>query len=309
MGIHFQKSFHILKLCISVFIILASLSTIIKAQNYADTKSKTWFTSKQAAEKVWRIEDHGNDNIFLVEGDEKALLIDAGLGVADLSDYVKSITKLPLIVVNTHAHPDHCGGDFQFEEVYIHPSDSEGVAIFCNEKAHEDEVEQAEKSSPELSRLLLKDYFNFKMPVIHTIQEGYVFDLGNRTLEVIEVPGHTKGSICLLDKKNKILFTGDNNNTMVWLFLENSLPLELYLKTLKNLKNRSDEFTTLMPGHGDSLDKDFLDELIMCTQNILNGECKGEPYKTFVDYAKVCSYKRARVAFDPNKLFLNKEGD
>jgi len=79
---------------------------------------------------------------------------------------------------------------------------------------------------------------------------------------------------------------------------------ELYLKTIKNLIKRSDEFTTLLPGHGEPLDKDFLDELIICTQNILSGECKGKPYKTFVDYAKVCSFKRARIAFNPDNLYV-----
>ena len=304
MEIYYSKFFNVFKFSMIIILVFFSFNIIIRAQNKIDNSSKNWFTGKQVAEKVWRIEDHGNDNMYLVEGDNKALLIDAGLGVADLSAHIKSLTNLPLIIVNTHAHPDHCGGDFQFEEIYIHPADSAGVAIFCNEEAHQDAVEQAEKGSPELSGILLKEVIDFNMPLIHTIQEEFVFDLGNRKLEVIEVPGHTKGSICLLDKKNKLLFTGDNNNTMVWLFLENSLPLELYLKTLQNLKKRSNEFTTLMPGHGDPLDKDFLDELITCTQNILNGECKGEPYKTFVDYAKVCSYKRARVAFDPDKLFI-----
>ncbi len=303
MGNNHRKTVNVLKLLTSVLFFFA-FDISNNAQDKTNNNIKSWFTNKQVAENVWQIEDYGNDNTYLVKGDKKALLIDTGLGVADLYAYIKSLVNLPVIIVNTHSHPDHCGGDFQFDEVFIHPADSGEVAVFCNEKAHEKAVEQAGKRSSQLRRLLLKVDVIIKIPKIHTVSEGFVFDLGNRKLEVIEVPGHTKGSICLLDKKNKLLFSGDNNNTTVWLFLEKSLPLETYLKTLRSLQKRAGDFATLLPGHGDVLNKDFLDELTICTQNILNGECKAEPYKTFVDYARVCSYKRARVAFAPNKLYV-----
>ena len=269
-------------------------------------QSKSWFSVKQVADKVWRIDDHGGDNMYLVEGKDKALLIDAGTGVADLYACVKSITSLPVIVVNTHGHPDHCGSDFQFPEIYVHQSDSAMISYFCSEKNHRDGINKAKSDSPELASLFMSNVENFKLPGFLPVQQGFIFKLGNRNLEVIEVPGHTKGSICLLDAKNKLLFTGDNNNTIVWLFLQDCLPLELYIQTLRNLKKRSDEFTTLLPGHGNPLDKEFIDEQIICGQKILSGECKGEPYKTFVDYAKVCSYKRAGIAFNPDNLFEKK---
>jgi glyoxylase-like metal-dependent hydrolase (beta-lactamase superfamily II) len=272
-------------------------------QDSTNVQTKSWFLVKQVADKVWRIDDHGGDNMYLVEGDDKALLIDAGTGVADLSACIKSITALPLVVVNTHGHPDHCGSDYQFPEVYAHRSDFDMIASFCNESFHKDEVKRAEGKFPELAPLLLKQVDDFKMPKLLPVQQGFVFKLGKRDLEVIEVPGHTKGSICLLDAKNKLLFTGDNNNTIVWLFLKDCLPLEIYIQTLQNLKKRSGEFAVLLPGHGDPMDKEFIDEQIICGQNILSSKCKGDPYKTFVDYAKVCSYKRARIAFNPDNLF------
>jgi hydroxyacylglutathione hydrolase len=294
-------------------IFIAAILLIVPICIYSNTKdvkkdttnvqSKSWFTVKQVADKVWRIDDHGGDNMYVVEGKDKALLIDAGTGVADLSACVKSITSLPVIVVNTHGHPDHCGSDFQFPEVYIHQLDTAMIAYFCSEKYHSDEVSKAELDSPELASLLLSNVKNFKLPKFHTIQQGFVFDLGNRKLEVIEVPGHTKGSICLLDAENKLLFTGDNNNTLVWLFLQDCLPLELYIKNLQNLNKRSDEFSTLLPGHGDPIEKEFINEQIICGYKILKGECEGEPYKSFVGEAKVCSYKRARIAFNPDNLF------
>ncbi len=92
MKVHHNKSFKVFKLSITIFVVFFSLNLAIHAQDKTGTKSKKWFTSNQVAEKVWQIEDHGNDNMFLVEGNEKALLIDAGLGVSDLSAYIKSLT-------------------------------------------------------------------------------------------------------------------------------------------------------------------------------------------------------------------------
>jgi glyoxylase-like metal-dependent hydrolase (beta-lactamase superfamily II) len=99
-----------------------------------------------------------------------------------------------------------------------------------------------------------------------------------------------------------MLFTGDNNNTIVWLFLDGCLPLESYLHTLEKVQRRSKDFTMLLPGHGEPLDNEFIDEQIVCARNILSGECKGEPYKTFAGDAKICYYKRAGIAFDPDNL-------
>lgn len=81
----------------------------------ADQVSERWFTVTRISESVWRIDDHGRDNIYLVEGSEKALLIDTGTGVGDLKGLAASLTDRPVLVVNTHAHPDHCAGNHQFD--------------------------------------------------------------------------------------------------------------------------------------------------------------------------------------------------
>jgi hydroxyacylglutathione hydrolase len=264
--------------------------------------SETWFTTKQVAEGVWRIDDHGNDNMYLVEGRDKALLVDTGLGVADLAGFVKSLTALPVIVVNTHGHPDHAGGNPQFRQAYAHPSDFELIKRFFAGDYRANTVRRILLESPGLASLILRDTMDLKIPLLLPATQGTVFDLGGRKLEVIETPGHTSGSICLLDAENKLLFTGDNDNTLVWLFLKDCLPLETYLQTLQSLKQRAGEFETLLPGHGDPLDKTFIDEQIVCAQNILSGACKGEPYQSFAGDALLCTYKRAGIAFDPENL-------
>jgi hydroxyacylglutathione hydrolase len=270
------------------------------------TKIVSWFTAKTVADKVWRIDDHGSDNMYLVEGKDKALLIDTGTGVGDLLGFVKSLTKLPIVVVNTHGHPDHAGGNFQFQEVYAHSADFELIQRFTEKANRDSSAQRALRSAPEMAKTILMEVNDYQTPAPISIKDGYVFDLGGRQLKVIEVDGHTPGSICLLDAENHLLFTGDNDNTLVWLFLADSLPIETYLKSLENLKQTAGILNTMLPGHGDPIDGAFLNEQIVCCKQILDGTCKGETYHSFVGDALKCSYKRASVAFNPENLFEKK---
>ena len=278
-----------------------SQSTSAKVDSIA-AKPAAWFSITQIADGVWRIDDHGNDNMYLVAGKEKALLVDAGTGMGDLLACVNRLTSLPVIAMNTHGHTDHAGGDYQFSPIYAHLADSGMIRQSSSVVSHIQMAEAVPLRYPELDPLINKDFTNARAPQILPIQEGFVFDLGDRKLEVIETPGHTRGSVCLLDAKNKLLFTGDNDNSLVWLFLKESLPLELYVKSLQHLQKRSAEFTTILPGHGDPLNGDFIGDQIACGQQILSGECKGEPYKSFAGDAKVCQYNRASIAFNPENL-------
>jgi len=269
----------------------------------AEHSSADWFSTTPVAEGVWKIDDHGGDNIYLVEGDEKALLIDTGTGVADLAGFVGIPAEKPLLVVNTHGHPDHVGGNFQFREVHAHPLDFPMTRQFSSREYHFETIQRVLDETPQFRSLVLRDGLVFDATELLPIEAGTRFDLGNRSLEVIPVPGHTEGSVCLLDAKNKLLFSGDNNNVLVWLFLDASLPLETYLQSLETLDGRRDEFETIFPGHGEPLDAGFVQEQIACVRNILSGSCVPTPYDSFAGKASQCSYKRATVAFDPEKLF------
>jgi hydroxyacylglutathione hydrolase len=299
---------------LALFLILIIFSIVIisfqckSKRNNNDNESLkesiNWFEAKAVADRVWCISDHGSDNIYLVAGDEKALLIDTGTGVGDLARYVRSLTRLPLIVVNTHGHPDHVGGNFQFAEVYAHPLDFELTKYYSNQPYHEHTIQVTMKDNPGFVSPFARDTSAYKLPVLLPVKSGYIFGLGNRKLEVIEVPGHTTGSIVLLDTGNKLLFSGDNNNTLVWLFLDGCLPLEAYLQTLQNLNKRSSEFDHILPGHGDVLDKSFIYDQIVCAQKIISGECKGEKYESFAGSALKCTYQSASIAFNPDNIHI-----
>jgi glyoxylase-like metal-dependent hydrolase (beta-lactamase superfamily II) len=269
-------------------------------QRFSET---SWFQVQAVAPGVWRIDDHGGDNIYLVAGETRALLVDTGTGAADLAACVRGLTTLPLTVVNTHGHPDHAGGDHQFAAVGAHSDDFDAILQLVSRGSG------AGRRAGLLRRLLgfgpppSATGGAFDRGRLEPVTAGHVFDLGGRRLEVLETPGHTPGSVCLLDRAHRLLFAGDNDNTLVWLFLENSLPLEVYLRTLQGLQARAGQFDTILPGHGPPLDVAFLGEQIACAESILSGACAGEPYHNpFGIAAHRCSFKRAGIAFDPKKL-------
>jgi len=267
------------------------------------------YKASKVADKVWAIVEDVNTpvNIYVVEGKDSALIIDTGYGTGDLKTFIQTLTKLPLIVVNTHGHGDHDGNDSQFPNIYAHAADFDMInatfdrnrrklAILSKDKDH--------KITPDELEAML----NVAPPVLVSIKDGYVFDLGGRKLEVIEVPGHTPGSICLLDAGNRILFAGDNTNTIVWLFLKECYPLEVYLKSLQKVERRSKEFDIIMPGHNGPLGKEFLSDQIGCVKSILDGTGSPVPYtkSAFTAGSLICRYKTAQVAYNPNNLHEKK---
>jgi glyoxylase-like metal-dependent hydrolase (beta-lactamase superfamily II) len=282
------------KIFILILICLPALSRV------TGQSTETWFTAKEISPKVWVISDHGADNMYLIEGNDSVLLVDTGLGSADLASYVKKLTSKPLIIVITHGHPDHAGSNYQFSKVYIHPADSAAARQFNLPEARAASSKNMQQgNAPAENELFKGKPFNTRMiPVF----EDHLFRLGGRTLKVMEAPGHTPGETCLLDIENKLLFTGDNNNTLVWLFLQNCKPLHEYLATLEKQAKRMSEFTTIYPGHGTPLPSDFINDQITCVKGILNNTLERKPYKSFAGNAMVATSGRASVTFNPDNL-------
>jgi hydroxyacylglutathione hydrolase len=260
----------------------------------------SWFSVTQVFPKVWQISDHGADNMYVIEGRDSSLLVDTGLGVADLVSCVKKITSKPLIVVNTHGHPDHSGANYQFEKVYMHAADFGAARSFNTPEA------RSGSSGSMLGSSKPSEEDLYKGKILETklvaVKEGYIFNLGERRIEVMEMPGHTPGELCFLDIENKLLFTGDHNNTLVWLFLQNCKPLHEYLVSLEKQSLRINEYTTLLPGHGLPMSSDFIKDQVACVKGILDGTLERKPYQSFAGNAMVATYGKASVAFNPDNL-------
>ena len=142
-------------------------------------------------------------NMYLLIGTTKALLIDTGCGVYPLKPIIERIIKdKELLVINTHSHFDHRGGNEDFEEIWIHEMEYKDVSMVFD-------VSFLKDSPKQIVMLLEKKDFKYQPAnIIHHLKEGDKFDLGGIILEIIHTPGHSIGSISILTNKNE-LFTGD----------------------------------------------------------------------------------------------------
>lgn len=181
----------------------------------------------------------------LFVGTERALLFDTGYGFGDLREVISQITQLPLTIVNSHGHPDHICGDYQFDgPVYIHPADMESYAQHTTGSNRRSLVDGArhmmDHATGQLKDILPKGfdeeaYCNGGTVRLVPVQEGKVFRLGGSSLRVVEVPGHTAGSIGLLYEQENTFFAGDAMSPFVWLFAPESTMLSEYISTLKKV--------------------------------------------------------------------------
>lgn len=229
------------------------------------------FTVRRLPNGVTEISDPSQVHSFLVEGAERAVLIDTMVGLRGLKDLVSTLTELPVEVVLTHGHMDHAGGVYEFGACRIHPEDVpmlDGKTLSSRMGYMNGQFQAMGEPCPFSEEEFLPD-----CPVECTpLQGGDKLDLGGRVLKVLHVPGHTKGSLCYLDPVTGDFFAGDacNNNTLV--MMDTSATISQYLEALLALKERQGEIQQFYLFHGPSLqDKSCIDDNIQCCREILAG--------------------------------------
>jgi glyoxylase-like metal-dependent hydrolase (beta-lactamase superfamily II) len=188
---------------------------------------------------------------YLVEGSERAILIDTGCGVGDLRRLVEELTSLPVIVVNSHAHWDHIGSNHQFDEIWIHEAEAdkleEGVP---NSKLRP--AFQPDQLTGPLPEGVDPDTLTFPpTKATRRLVDGDRIDLGGRSLEVIHGPGHSPGGISLLDEPNGALFSTDVAY-LGPLYVYSPDLLLTYLQSLSHLADLAPRLTAVYPSHGPS---------------------------------------------------------
>ena len=214
---------------------------------------------------------------YLALGKKRAIVIDTGTGIGDLRQVVKELTELPVSVVNTHTHWDHIGNNSQFEETVCFNNED------CIRKLREGVSHERLQSSVTGDSIWkpLPEGFDasiWKIPPVEPtslLEDGDLVDLGERILEVIYTPGHSPGSICLLDRKNRILFTGDTFFPGPLYAYPEDVNLDDYMASLRRLKDRMNEYDYLCSGHNDPWVKsEVIARVVKAFQDIMDG--KGE---------------------------------
>ena len=167
------------------------------------------FQVTEIGEKIYCILDAGNSSFYVVEGEEKAAVIDTGITAgAKILPVIRELTDKPLLLVITHAHPDHMYHIDEFDEVYM-----------CHEE---------KKMDPETLTMLTAGKLK-PWEEIHDIRTDSVISLGGTELAVCQTPGHTPGSVVVLETKQNYLFTGDaiGSGCGVWMQVPGGTSLEV----------------------------------------------------------------------------------
>jgi len=189
------------------------------------------FSSKKICNNTWLIQGEGC-NSYLVVGNKQALLIDTGFATENIQRYAQKLTSVPVkIAANTHGHFDHTGGNGWFKHAYM------------SAKA----LEIAKIPYPSLDPTKYStDY------IVTIVGDGDIIDLGNRILEVIEIPAHAPSSIAFFDSKERIMFTGDEVEKLVmlvWMQDEPQPTIEQHANNMKKLLRYREGFDYICTGH------------------------------------------------------------
>lgn len=217
-----------------------------------------WFEVYRVRPGVFAIyEPHQYEEVisFLITGKKRALLLDTGMGIASIKKVVAQLTDLPVIVLNTHTHPDHVGGNAEFSEILALDTD------FTRANAKKGFADPAMKewvSPPNVCGSLPADFHpaSYKVApfkITQYVQDGEQIDLGGRTLKVIKTPGHTPDALCLYDAGNRLLFTGDSYYPgAIYLYVKET-NLDAYVRSVAAMAAMVGDVDVVLPSHNEPI--------------------------------------------------------
>ena len=174
----------------------------------------------QIDDSTWLFEEEGV-RFFLLVGKDKALLIDSGMQTHNAKELAEELTDLPIELLNTHADPDHIGSNDEFDWFYMNPAEGSN---FYNSQGRDGEI--------------------------RPVWDGDIIDLGERPLRIIATPGHTPGSIAILDVDHRRVFSGDPVQDGRIFMFGIQREMHAYRHSLKKLDGFRDQFDELYPCHG-----------------------------------------------------------
>ena len=240
-----------------------------------------WYEVYKPAPGVFAIyEPHQSEETisYLIVGDKRALLFDTGMGISDLKKVTTELTKLPIVVLNSHTHDDHVGDNWEFDTIYGMDTD------FTRQNARGSrEDAQAEVTPDQICGSLpkgfdAKAYVTRPWKISSYIHDGERIDLGGRPLEVIATPGHTPDAISLLDRENGLLFTGDTYYPApIWLYRPET-DLDAYAASIRRLAALVPQVKLVLGAHNVPVaSPSVLPRLVAAFDDVRAGKVKAVP--------------------------------
>jgi glyoxylase-like metal-dependent hydrolase (beta-lactamase superfamily II) len=240
-----------------------------------------WFEVYKVSPGVFAIyEPHQAEEVisYLIVGTKQALLFDTGMGIANIRKVVTQLTSRPVVVLNSHTHNDHVGGNPLFTFVYGMDTDFTRQ----NAKGSRDDAQEELAAGMICGSLPKgfdpKTYVTKPWHVSLFVHNGFKINLGGRTLEIISTPGHTPDAICLIDRANGQLFTGDTYYPApIWLYRPET-DLDAYVASVKKLASLAPQIKLVLGAHNVPVaEPSILAKLVTAIEEVRAGKIEGKP--------------------------------
>lgn len=167
---------------------------------------------------IWRIEElfaipDARGAIWVVDGADRRLVIDAGWGLVPLADHVPALFDRPIVAVASHTHFDHIGGMHQFAERLVHPREA-GILAEPDQGAAQIlpyllDYPESLAFDPTGAGFDARSWHIPPAPATGLVEDGTVIELGGRRLVCLHTPGHSPGHLCFYEEESRVLFSVD----------------------------------------------------------------------------------------------------
>lgn len=212
----------------------------------------SWFEVYEVSPSTYAIyEPHQSEETigYLITGSKRAVLFDTGMGIGDVKKLTSQLTQLPIVVMNSHTHGDHVGGNWQFDTIYGMDTDFTRTSAKGSSAQAKEEIQPSEICGSLPAGFDAKTYVTRPWKISKYIHDGEQIDLGGRSLQVVATPGHTPDAICLFDQANGLLFTGDTYYPgTIYLFAPET-DLDAYNKSVNRLAALAPQVKTVLGAH------------------------------------------------------------
>lgn len=228
-----------------------------------------WYDVNQINENSYRISEADHYYSYLLAGEDIALLIDTGTGVGDLHEVVHHLVETPVRVLLTHSHWDHIGNAYQFDRIAINNCEQTAdgrvtvdvLGDMFDERIPEALEELHTKGVRYTGGLTPDEHTIPPVNDVNSVEPGERLDIGGRTLELVDIAGHSPGQLGVLDRQNGDFYGADlvGSDRKLLVHFPGS-DLDAYLTSLKRLLTmyRDSEFDTLLTGHNGPIESDEL---------------------------------------------------
>lgn len=277
-----------------------------------------FFQTESVMPHMTRIRSIADTMMYLIEGTDRALLIDTGCGVGDLKGLIDSLTDKPVTVLLTHGHVDHAMGTHGFENVYISLSDRDVYAEHSQDEMRRGYVVALPEEAWGPFDHPAEADWTIPLPFdqLRPLNVGDAFDLGGITAHVTEGSGHTPGCVTVLLPELRTLILGDACNEFTFLFEKYSSSVTSFRDMLVRLKAATDgKYDCVLFFHwsGEG-DVNMIQGVIDVCNDVLSGKSENIPFQSFIkgnaviaramDEASLSQPERkpGNVVYNPGKL-------